>query len=124
MTISEGRSLPERVGRPFTPESLADRWGCAPQHVRALVRQGKLQAFRLGGKLIRISALEVERFENPCQATDTESHRSEASSLSSGTRTAADSAVVSALATQRSPGPVLVSSSPASSETHDRTESR
>lgn len=42
--------------RPLTVKMVAERWQCSAAHVRALVRSGKLRAFRLGGKLIRIPA--------------------------------------------------------------------
>ena len=48
--------------RPFSPETLAERWNCSPEKVRQMVRAGELQGFRLG-KLIRIPATEVERIE-------------------------------------------------------------
>jgi excisionase family DNA binding protein len=52
--------------RPFSPETLADRWGCSSEKVRQMCRRGELPYFRLG-KLIRIPANEVERLE--CQNT-------------------------------------------------------
>jgi excisionase family DNA binding protein len=51
----------------FTPRTLAQRWDCSERHVRALISEGELRAFRLGGKLLRIAAAEVERYE--CQTT-------------------------------------------------------
>ncbi|MBS4049010.1 MAG: helix-turn-helix domain-containing protein [Alphaproteobacteria bacterium] len=53
-------------GRPYSPESLAKRWDCSSRHVRTLLKTGGLRGFQLGGKLWRISAAEVERFEQ-CQ---------------------------------------------------------
>ena len=53
--------------RPYSPETLADRWGCSSEKIRQMCRQGELAAFRLG-KLIRIPANEVERVE--CQNID------------------------------------------------------
>lgn len=50
--------------RPFSPETLAERWGCSSEKVRRMYRDGELVGFRLG-KLIRIPAAEVERIE--CQ---------------------------------------------------------
>lgn len=50
--------------RPYSPETLADRWACSSEKVRQMCRAGELAAFRLG-KLYRIPANEVERFE--CQ---------------------------------------------------------
>lgn len=49
--------------RPYSPETLAKRWQCSGAHVRAMIRRGELQAFRLG-KLLRIPAAEVERWES------------------------------------------------------------
>lgn len=50
--------------KPFSPETLADRWGCSAAKVRTMYRDGELSGFKLG-KLIRIPAAEVERYE--CQ---------------------------------------------------------
>ena len=50
--------------RPFTPETLAERWGCSSQKIRQMSQNGDLACFRLG-RLIRIPAIEVERIE--CQ---------------------------------------------------------
>ena len=50
--------------RPYTPETLAERWGCSSAHVRSMIRRGELAHFRLGGKLLRIAAREVERYES------------------------------------------------------------
>lgn len=49
--------------RPYTVKALAERWGCSDEHIRKMVKSGQLQAFALGGKLIRISAEEVDRWE-------------------------------------------------------------
>ena len=49
----------------FTPGMLAKRWECSEGHVRNMIASGTLPAFRLGGKLLRIKASDVERFE--CQ---------------------------------------------------------
>lgn len=48
--------------RPFTPESLGARWECSAEKIRQMFHSGELAGFRLG-KLIRIPAIEVERFE-------------------------------------------------------------
>lgn len=53
--------------RPFSPETLAARWCCSAEKIRTMYRDGELSGFRLG-KLIRIPASEVERYE--CQTTD------------------------------------------------------
>ena len=51
--------LPER---PFTPETLAERWQCSAQTVRDLINGGRLPAFRLG-RMFRISQQVVQDFE-------------------------------------------------------------
>ena len=52
--------------KPYSPQTLAERWGCGESTVRNLIRRNELATFRIG-TLIRISADEVERFE--CQTT-------------------------------------------------------
>ena len=49
--------------RPYTVKSLAERWDCSEEHIRKLVRSGKLPAFSLGGKLIRIAVEDVGLWE-------------------------------------------------------------
>lgn len=49
-------------GRPFSPKSLAARWSCSAAKVRAMCHSGELASFAYG-KLLRISAEEVARFE-------------------------------------------------------------
>jgi excisionase family DNA binding protein len=55
--------MAEMTDRPFSPETLAERWGCSARHVRNLIKRGDINAFQLGGKLWRISAAEVARIE-------------------------------------------------------------
>lgn len=47
----------------YSVSSLADHWSCGPDTIRSLIKSGDLPAFKLGGKLLRIRADEVERFE-------------------------------------------------------------
>ena len=47
----------------YTPETLADRWQCSPSQIRKMIGRGQLPAFRLGGRLLRIRARDVEEFE-------------------------------------------------------------
>ena len=54
---------------PLTPEMLAQLWQCSARHVRNLINNGQLRAFRLGGKLLRIPVEAVREFEQ-CQATE------------------------------------------------------
>ena len=50
--------------KPYSPATLAERWGCSSETVRTMCRSGAIGWFQLG-KLIRIPAAEVERYE--CQ---------------------------------------------------------
>ena len=50
--------------RPYTPETLAEHWGCSPQHVRDMCKNGRLAFFRLG-RLYRIPAWSVDEIEAP-----------------------------------------------------------
>src|ERR1043166_7079241 len=68
-----GSPHPRRTGggmtaraKPYSPETLAERWGCSAEKVRLMFHAGELNGFRRG-KLIRIPAAEVERYE--CQTT-------------------------------------------------------
>lgn len=54
------------TAKPYSPETLGERWGCSAEKVRLMCRSGELVSFRLG-KLIRVPATEVERYE--CQNT-------------------------------------------------------
>ena len=65
------------------PSDLARRWQVSERTVRNLISTGALPAFRLGGKLLRISQASIERFEQ-CQIID--SSASEENSLSQGTK--------------------------------------
>ncbi len=46
----------------YTPETLAERWGCSPQHIRDMCANGQLAFFRLG-RLYRIPAWSVDEIE-------------------------------------------------------------
>ncbi len=51
--------------RSLRPRDIAQRWCCSEQHVRALIRSGRLPYFRIGAKLLRVSLDAVEAIE--CQ---------------------------------------------------------
>jgi len=70
------------MGTVFSVATLAQHWGCGTDTVYSLIRSGDLRAFKLGGKLLRIRADEVERYE--CQTTPY--NDTEVSSPSSGMR--------------------------------------
>src|ERR1700735_2007208 len=50
------------MDRPFTPDSLAERWGCSGAHIRNQINAGVIPCFRVG-KLVRILAPWVYAFE-------------------------------------------------------------
>lgn len=58
----------------FTPAMLAKRWGCHVATVRQLIHSGRLAAFRVGPKLLRVTAVAVADFESrsatPCPTAD------------------------------------------------------
>lgn len=58
--MKDGAPQPPR--RPYTPATLAAEWQCSAQHIRNLIDNGELRAFRLGGKMFRIPADAVEEF--------------------------------------------------------------
>ena len=82
------------------PSDLARRWQCSERTVRNLIATGALPAFRVGGKLLRVSQAAIERFEQ-CQNID--SSASEESSLSHGTKADAAFVTRSALMAARKP---------------------
>ena len=47
----------------FTVERLAERWSCSTDVIYELLRSRKLRGFKVG-KAWRISAANVDRFEN------------------------------------------------------------
>ena len=74
-----------KEAKPYSPQTLAERWGCGESTVRNLIRRNELATFRIG-TLIRISADEVERFE--CQ--NIQCNGSEGGMPLSGERTASE----------------------------------
>lgn len=69
--------------RPYTLQSLADRWGCSAESIRLMVKDGRLPHFRVG-RMIRIAARVVEDIET-CETS--ESDGSATDSPSPGGRT-------------------------------------
>lgn len=55
--------------KPFTVATLADRWQCSADAIYWLIREKRLPAFRLGGKLLRIRAEDVTAWENAGAST-------------------------------------------------------
>lgn len=47
----------------YTPAELAARWKCSASFVRRLIDNGELPAFRIGNKLLRVTAEAVEGYE-------------------------------------------------------------
>lgn len=57
-----GADPPRPPDRPYTPETLAQRWGCTPRHVQKLCREDRLGHFKVG-RLLRIPPGAVIAFE-------------------------------------------------------------
>jgi excisionase family DNA binding protein len=66
--------------RPYTPETLAERWQCSPETVRLLLVSGDLRGWKIGGKLWRISSDAVEEYEGQQQQQIAPSSDSESAS--------------------------------------------
>ena len=81
------RTIPE-AARPFTPETLAERWTCSAEAIRQMCKRGELAHFRLG-KLYRIPAVAVEEIE--CQTS--QSDVSEVDTASPGMKRESDDAI-------------------------------
>lgn len=47
----------------YTVAALAKRWGTSTAFVYSLLERGELPGFKLGGKLWRIKAVDVEEYE-------------------------------------------------------------
>lgn len=56
---------------PFTPDTLAARWGCDAENVRVLCKRGRLRHFTVGRGMYRIPVQAVEEFEG-CGLSSTE----------------------------------------------------
>ena len=84
---------------PFSPNKLAERWDCSKQYIYKLIREKRLKSFNLGGKLVRISAEEVARWEAQQQTTSSESSTDE-KSLPGG-KGVSDIAFASVMASRR-----------------------
>lgn len=103
-----GSAATKPAGTVHTVATLASHWGCGTDTVYALIHSGQLRAFRLGGKLLRIRAEEVERFE--CQDQATPSSASEAPMPSSGGSRMDDADMRLERLIERRPKPRLVHS--------------
>jgi len=60
--------LEENNPRPYTPETLAERWECSASTVRNMCISGTLRSFRVG-KLYRITANAVAEHEATAAVT-------------------------------------------------------
>ncbi|TIR87380.1 MAG: helix-turn-helix domain-containing protein [Mesorhizobium sp.] len=47
----------------YSPRTLAHEWGCSERHIRNLINEGQLRAWRAGGKLLRIDPKDVEEYK-------------------------------------------------------------
>lgn len=50
------------IARPYTPETLAERWHCSAETIRQMCARGELRHFRVG-RMLRIPAAAVEDLE-------------------------------------------------------------
>lgn len=91
----------------YSVSGLADHWGCGTDTVYSLIKGGDLPAFKLGGKLLRIRADEVERYE--CR-TITASNDSASNLPSSFTRMESVTDIRLERLIERQPRPQLVHS--------------
>jgi excisionase family DNA binding protein len=57
------RFSPPKVGAIFTIPELAKRWRCHRHTVTTAIREGRLQAFKVGDRVYRIREAEVLRYE-------------------------------------------------------------
>lgn len=64
--------------KPYSPQTLSERWGCSAEKIRIMCKNGELSSFTIG-KLIRIPAIEVERIE--CESGDLQSTEENTHSL-------------------------------------------
>src|SRR5262245_26721768 len=96
--------------RPYTVESLAERWQCGKDAIYALIRKftegepGGLPAFTIGGKLWRIKAEVVEQWEDNGGSTrwaDTASEPLKAKPSSSGGTTNGKGTVIDSASSTR-----------------------
>jgi excisionase family DNA binding protein len=69
--------------QPYSVKTLAARWQCSEMHIYQMIRRSDIRAFKLGGKLWRISAQEVERYEL-CDLTTDRSASMESSTQCTG----------------------------------------
>ena len=82
--------------QPYTIKTLAQRWQVSAQTVGNMLRDGRLEGFKLGKRAWRISAETVRAYERGKQWQTSDSESSMGNSLPSTTTT--DSAIVSGLA--------------------------
>ncbi len=94
------------TARPYSPETLSERWACSAEKIRRMYHDGELAGFRLG-KLIRIPAVEVERVE--CQIMNLNGTEESVSSPTE-TKTESDFAGHLVRVMRVSPTPALASS--------------
>ncbi|TMV85536.1 helix-turn-helix domain-containing protein [Thioclava sp. BHET1] len=62
---------------PYTPDSLADRWGCSAETIRQMAKRGDLPFFKVG-RMFRIPVGAVEKYE--CSNTRSEDSKGDLSS--------------------------------------------
>ena len=58
------KSQPEKPKRNLTPKQAAERLNCCKLTIHRLIKKGKLRAFHLSARSVRIPETEIERLEN------------------------------------------------------------
>lgn len=53
----------------LTPQEVATKLKCSDETVYALIRKGKIKAFKLGGRRYRIRSVDLEQYE--CASVNT-----------------------------------------------------
>jgi excisionase family DNA binding protein len=69
------RKRPNAPDAPYTPDTLAERWGCSERHVRNLIKRGELRHYKVGLKLLRVAPEMVREYKakqcSPTPSADT-----------------------------------------------------
>jgi excisionase family DNA binding protein len=100
--VTRAARLPDRAPV-FTPEQVAERWGCSANHVRNLIKRGELRAFRLGHRLIRVPLDAIEEYEQ-CQIIGSDGSKDDSSSPGGATTESGD-VIVLTHSRERKPRP-------------------
>ncbi|WP_425309753.1 excisionase family DNA-binding protein [Falsirhodobacter halotolerans] len=79
------------MGKPWTPEMIADRWMCSGETVRQMIRDGRLPAFRVG-RMMRVTNQALEEYE--CKTSGSDASTTALSSCGTSRTAPADAIVL------------------------------